>query len=218
VILGSGSIAIDSIYGLSIQSWFSFSTMMPQANLVPTLSVPVTALGDSSTNLFTYFNYDSSGVFCGNTKLVLCRNDHQNAYVAGDTIARLTYDLSTLPNTNDTLRLTAFANAITVGGFQVNLSIVSDSVLMSAITSTESLTNSSLIVYPNPVKDVLHIDNRSEGLDEILIYDCIGNLILHEKNLGSIVTVGVKELSPGIYFLKCLTNENVVTGRIIVEH
>jgi hypothetical protein len=218
VILGTGSIPIDSIYGLSTQSWFTFNSMMPHANVSPAFSVPISELGDSLTNLYTFIDYDSAGVYCGNTKIVLCRNDHQNVYVTGDTIARLTYDLSTLPNTSDTLHLTAYANAITVGGFQVPLSIVTDWVVMSAITSTGNLNIGSLTVYPNPVNDALQIDYRSDGLNKILLYDCIGRPVMDITDIGSKGVVDVRKLSSGIYILKCMSDGNVVTRKIIVKH
>jgi hypothetical protein len=66
-------------------------------------------------------------------------------------------------------------------------------------TSIESLLipNSSLLTYPNPCRDILHIEGVEKG-EEINIYNLQGQLQLSTSN----TQITTLNLSPGIYIIK----------------
>ncbi len=71
-------------------------------------------------------------------------------------------------------------------------------------------------IYPNPVKDILTIENISNTeITSIMIYDLLGRLVLTEKeNLNQ---VDVSHLNSGMLFVKIETDQGRVTKKIIKE-
>lgn len=82
------------------------------------------------------------------------------------------------------------------------------------VSNNEIETN--IIVYPNPVKDILTIDNTNNTeITSIKLYDVLGKLVLHvESNYNQIDVSG---LNRGIFFLNIETDRGVVTKKIIKE-
>ena len=80
----------------------------------------------------------------------------------------------------------------------------------------EELT-SSLLLYPNPVKDKIYIETPTQTLT-VEIYDVYGRHQVtetpsHQDNL----TIDVANLKSGIYFVKINTNEGNIVKRIIKQ-
>jgi len=75
-------------------------------------------------------------------------------------------------------------------------------VTFKAATGIEEVSATKLLVYPNPVKDVLHINllgfENLTGLNA-QIYDISGKLITNHLPLN---TINVSHLSAGVYFVK----------------
>jgi len=81
----------------------------------------------------------------------------------------------------------------------------------------ENLTN-DLMIYPNPVKDGrLYINTGKANLISISLYDLQGrNLMVRQfNNFNGIQELTIKE--KGIFILKVITTEGVVTSRLIIE-
>jgi thiol-disulfide isomerase/thioredoxin len=70
--------------------------------------------------------------------------------------------------------------------------------------------NSSLSIYPNPVKDVLTIDGIYNSVN---IYDVFGKLVLTSQTQK---TIDVSTLSNGIYMLEINTEQAVKTKKITI--
>jgi thiol-disulfide isomerase/thioredoxin len=70
--------------------------------------------------------------------------------------------------------------------------------------------NSSLSIYPNPVKDVLTIDGIYNSVN---IYDVFGKLVLTSQTQK---TIDVSTLSNGIYMLEINTDQAVKTKKITI--
>ena len=73
----------------------------------------------------------------------------------------------------------------------------------------------SLILYPNPVKDILHV-----GCDNMQRYDIFsvdGKLIKSSQTNNNEEAIDCSDLESGIYMLRITSNKGVVTRRIIKE-
>lgn len=70
--------------------------------------------------------------------------------------------------------------------------------------------------YPNPVRDVLNINtNSSEPISTIIITDINGRLVQQVKPaLSGFVSVSVKNLPAGIYWIQVKTTQHVYTQKI----
>ncbi len=71
-------------------------------------------------------------------------------------------------------------------------------------------------IYPNPVKDVLFIENYENiGIQKITIYDILGKVVLIEKNSFNQVDLSV--LKNGVLFVNIKTENGILTKKIIKE-
>lgn len=71
-------------------------------------------------------------------------------------------------------------------------------------------------VYPNPVKDVLNIENKTK-ITEISIYDFSGKLHQNEKVNTENAKIDVKDLPSGNYILKIKDGQTETSYKIIKE-
>lgn len=80
-----------------------------------------------------------------------------------------------------------------------------------AILTTESFSPNSLSVYPNPTKDLLHIDLQNELLGKII--DLTG------KTLMNVTTkdIDISSLSAGIYLLYIVSDGKHYVSKIVKE-
>ncbi|MEM8528730.1 MAG: FG-GAP-like repeat-containing protein [Bacteroidota bacterium] len=64
-----------------------------------------------------------------------------------------------------------------------------------------------IILSPNPVQDLLSINTGNKDIDQLLIYDSSGQLIIEQKNLDRISTIDCSSLATGIYQLCILKGQ-----------
>ena len=75
----------------------------------------------------------------------------------------------------------------------------------------------SLIIYPNPAKSELNIENiRSNS--QVSISDVNGKLV-YDKVFGNegLAQIDIRDLKTGIYFLKVKDSVSIRTEKIIIE-
>ncbi len=91
----------------------------------------------------------------------------------------------------------------------------------SAITSAQILKkDQDLVVYPNPVKDILHIElpeDRASALDfSVQLYNCQGSKVaeINPKEIKHI-NIDLSGLSQGIYYLVISDKSKRITKQII---
>jgi N-acetylneuraminic acid mutarotase len=82
------------------------------------------------------------------------------------------------------------------------------SVGITSATKTEELS-----VYPNPVSNVLTIDAELRAFDDIRLLNSYGQIVrpVFTNRLN------VSDLSPGIYFLQSVRNDEVLTQKVVVQ-
>lgn len=77
--------------------------------------------------------------------------------------------------------------------------------------------STSLLLYPNPVKDILHIITETE-VEEIVIYDAFGRLLVTETpSHQDEMIIDVSGLNKGIYFVMIKTNDDVVMKKFVKQ-
>ena len=83
------------------------------------------------------------------------------------------------------------------------------------LSTSDFVSDNSIDLYPNPVKDYLYFKNLDEDA-LISIYDISGKKVFNETNQSNRINVGF--LSKGVYFIKIEQESKVVlTKKIIVE-
>ena len=85
--------------------------------------------------------------------------------------------------------------------------------------NTLSVLNTSLFVYPDPVKNELFVKVPLVSNNILFtVYDVLGNIVItvKENNISKnndILKVDVSELSEGMYFIRCIAEKNIYTSK-----
>ena len=81
----------------------------------------------------------------------------------------------------------------------------------------ESIINSSLIIYPNPVNNILSISFPNDNIySTINLYNILGEKVLPSYSTQSTnYTIDLKNLSQGIYFLEVITNGERMVRKVV---
>jgi len=81
-------------------------------------------------------------------------------------------------------------------------------------TSISEERKENLCLFPNPANTSFSINN--EGMADIAIYDLTGKQVVNNTVMGS-EAVSVSKLSAGLYIVKIITSNTVVTRCLLVE-
>jgi hypothetical protein len=74
----------------------------------------------------------------------------------------------------------------------------------------------SLVIYPNPVKDILYVQSTNE-VHGIGVYSSTG-ILVYESNLsGQAFSFDTKKWSPGLYFIHIQTIKGVSIAKVLVH-
>ena len=74
------------------------------------------------------------------------------------------------------------------------------------------------MLYPNPVKDILHIQSNNI-LERIIMYDINGRVLQDIVVSGnkSQENISLTNLSSGMYFINIYSNKGQITKRIVKQ-
>ncbi|OCK51619.1 hypothetical protein BA768_02585 [Chryseobacterium sp. CBo1] len=102
--------------------------------------------------------------------------------------------------------------------FDYNHPIITNSyttTVQNVLSTTENLIEkNSVSIYPNPVKDILHIKSKNEII-KAEIYDSIGRIILSAKAKEN--AINVAELSKGAYMIKLFLKDHYEVQKFIKD-
>ncbi len=80
----------------------------------------------------------------------------------------------------------------------------------------QEVLNTTISLYPNPVKNSLNIQNSSEAqVEKVSIYNMLGKLVLQETS--PIAAINLKPLSFGIHLVKIETTQGTLHKTILKE-
>ncbi|MFD1015797.1 T9SS type A sorting domain-containing protein [Winogradskyella rapida] len=105
-----------------------------------------------------------------------------------------------------------------VGGFslQSGFGQALDFTLNLATLSTETFERNALAVYPNPTKDVLNIDYRSD-LTGVTVYNIVGQEVLRKNIEASQLQLDLSEFTSGVYIVKLFSEEGQHSFRVVKQ-
>ncbi len=75
------------------------------------------------------------------------------------------------------------------------------------------LQNQHLVLYPNPVRDVLMIDLT--GVESVSVIDALGKVCLHKT--GSLSQLNMSSLETGLYTVLIKTDKALISSRVLKE-
>lgn len=102
-------------------------------------------------------------------------------------------------------------------GFDTNVvgSLTNPLILHLGTATDLDKNGSSLLIYPNPVKDRLFIRTDWQNVKEIRILDMKGRVLLIADNLPSGVGLDVTSLTEGIYFITVQTDTDLIRQKFV---
>lgn len=212
VIVGSQGLPTDSFYGISLEPLMAFAGFFGAPNIA---EVRTDALGDTTSNLiYVESPYPLSNPYLG---MILCRTDHQQISLAGDTIARIKklvsqYALAGTYTVNNSCFM------IDKEGCFMPVNIISDTfnIVVNSIRGYSSDPN--LKVYPNPASTTLNISSGENSGKEIVIKNILGEIVFRSEFPGKNISVQTEYWSNGIYFLETISAKTRDRIKVIVEH
>ena len=75
-------------------------------------------------------------------------------------------------------------------------------------------------IYPNPTKDILHIDYKGLQLNSLLLFDMYGNVVL-EDNVNfegeNKWQLNLRNLPKGMYLLQLISDEKIINHSVILQ-
>jgi hypothetical protein len=96
---------------------------------------------------------------------------------------------------------------------QNNCSDTSDCVSVNSVGVNE-LNFGNVIIYPNPVRDVIHVSTSSDLVEHILISNMIGEILFSGCQVNAL---NVSQLAPGLYEISFITDGQTIVRRFIKE-
>lgn len=221
IILGSGLIPVDTIYGLAFHTNYAYDFQDSETSL----DFINGHLGSAGLDLFTSFPaHDPSQT---NLAAVWCRTDRHDVYnVINDTlgILKISTDPTWTTITSLNLRVVEL-KAVKFDESLVNLNVIIDSVVVFPIGSgIESMLTQNTRVYPNPVNSKLTISGIPSEIksDQIELTDLLGVKMPDAKirviNSDNSISLDLSNYTNGIYYIKFTGYESDFVRKIIVQH
>lgn len=84
---------------------------------------------------------------------------------------------------------------------------------MQAVNTTE-INNKAINIFPNPVKDELHIELPNQVSSYLKVYDCSGKLWMH-TTLNGDEKVDMRSLTKGLYFIEVEQKGNYFQHKVL---
>ena len=84
-------------------------------------------------------------------------------------------------------------------------------------TGIDEIHNSDFIIYPNPTKDILTIQNNHQLPLKIKLINTIGATVKSEFTNSTSHSINVAELPYGIYYLKLENKEGIHSKKVIIS-
>lgn len=82
-------------------------------------------------------------------------------------------------------------------------------------TLDESPTESNLQLYPNPTRDLIHVQMDEEVIEAVQLYSIDGKLLRQRNVADNAVSLDIKDLKVGLYILSIQTDEGNYTEQIV---
>jgi len=96
-------------------------------------------------------------------------------------------------------------------------SLPTDTFEVYAIGSgANNLNSEEVLIYPNPVKDYLHINSEAE-IAGIQIYDLLGKIVFESGKAGNEAKLNLSHLQSGMYFIKVQNDNAIITRKLWVK-
>jgi hypothetical protein len=85
----------------------------------------------------------------------------------------------------------------------------------SAVLSTTEFDLSSVLVYPNPVTDHLVISSPQKTIDQVMVYNYLGQLVIKSEPNAIETQINMNGLNKGLYLVQISAEGKLETHKVI---
>ena len=71
------------------------------------------------------------------------------------------------------------------------------------------------VIYPNPAKEVLHVN--ASGLTHVELIASDGTTVLSQHSQGDYMTIPTRHLSSGVYNIRVTTTRGSATRKVVIS-
>ena len=132
---------------------------------------------------------------------------------------KVSIDLSAYQGQNVRLRWRGYNSnmeVLTYSWFIDNVKVVATDTINDPTRVNELFLDNLVTLYPNPAKDRIHIESQLR-IQSITITTATGILVEDKKVMDNTLDWPLKGYSKGVYFVFLVTDEGVVTKKIVVS-
>lgn len=89
----------------------------------------------------------------------------------------------------------------------------------TGLSSTSSMKNSMLHVYPNPANEILNVEfkNMSGEQVTITVENMLGQIVYESQTIQQVNQINSSSFVSGVYFVKVHTTQGILTQKIVVQ-
>lgn len=209
VILGSENQGVESVYGIAFTIEYNPSVLDPSTLK---LTIPDSWLGDVEDLLIIQRHYPERGLL----EVAISRKNGESVTGSG-AIALMTTIIADVVGFSVIEVGVKQVKAIRVNGFSIPVNPETRiAKITGSITATDNWETSGLGIYPNPIHDVLHLDNRSnEVIKSIEVLNPQGKVMkVFIRPESSIL---LSDLPVGLYLLKVQLGDSFYHTQIVKQ-
>ncbi len=85
------------------------------------------------------------------------------------------------------------------------------------LLETNDLLLESVAVYPNPISEILVIQNSQDLEGDIILYNILGKVVLEDEIESTSTSLDVSSLQSGLYLLRLSSNGQQKTQKVIIQ-
>lgn len=93
-----------------------------------------------------------------------------------------------------------------------------DEFSVTDVTSVEETAENLAKVYPNPTNNILNVDGGELNIEQVQVYNTMGQLMHSEDVHASNVQLDVADYKAGMYFIRMMTDRGMITKKFQVNN
>ncbi len=178
--------------------------------------------GEQATITYYLSNYQSGTTATGNYQLTVGNAQNSAAQTTiladetGVSVAAFTLKTFTFTPSTSGVYYFGFRNYTPLNAVGTHAIIV-DNFTVDQTLSNNSFVESQFKVYPNPVKDILSVENDLNTVSKLTISDINGRVVKVVEIESDKVNVNISELQRGVYIAQFVSDQGSFTKKIIKE-
>ena len=212
--LGNSTTPVTDLYGIAFDVNYDASLVQPASE---SLTYPASWLGTPGTDAITIAKIDalSNAAYGAETRI-----DHVNTSGFGK-IADFKFQLKTSIPANTVMYFSISGySANDAAGASISFNTPLDSILINptSVAVNEVSNETQISIYPNPTSGTFNIFTSEQIKNgSIEIYNVVGGLIFSQKIINQQNTIDLKNQASGLYFVKVISDGEVVGMKKVVK-